>query len=177
MGMAKASSSTELIEVRVAKEIAGGATPYSANDVVNDTTCTTTATAWLFTNMARTAGGYFKIHDASIFSESENIEPRLTLMLFNATPTGALADNVANTNPLPADRTKYLKELFFPALSKITTSVASIAVASGSTVGNLPLTGKCAAGSTTVYGVLKTLDIFTQTATDDIEIVLQVEWL
>lgn len=164
-------------EVRLAKAIAGGATPYSANDVVNDTTCTTTATSWLFLAMASAVGGYGVIKSATIFSESENISPRLTLFLFNAVPTGALADNVANTNPILGDRTKYIGKIEFPALKARSASCASEASATPSTVGGLPLWYKCAAAVTTIYGVLVTEDIFTQTATDDIEITLQIEHL
>jgi len=160
-------------EVRLAKAIAA-AGAYAANDVVNDTACTTTATPWLFLLMA-SSGGYGVIKSATIFSESENIAPRLTLFLFNATPTGSLADNVANTNPIKANRTKYVGKIEFPALKNRSASCASEASVTPSTVGGLPIWYKCATGATTLYGVLVTEDIFTQTATDDIEITLQIE--
>ncbi len=170
-------SKVDILEVRVSKAIDASLGAYAANDVVNDDDCSTTATYWTFSGMANAVGGYGVIESATIFSESENISPRLTLILFNAAPTGELTDNSANTNPLPADRAKYVGEIDFPAMSAVSASVASVSFAGPSTVGGLPLFYKCAAASTTLYGVLKTLDAFTQTATDDIEIALQVRKL
>ncbi len=158
-------------ETRVAKAIAA-AGAYGANDVVNDDACSTTATYWTFTGMAAANGGYGVIDYATIFSETENISPRLTLILFNAVPTGELTDNAVNTNPIKGDRSKRVGEIAWAALDAVSASVASVQDATPSTVGKMPLFYKCAAGSTTLYGVLKTLDVFTQTATDDIEIAL-----
>lgn len=166
-------------EVRVAVAIDGSdSASFSANDVLgNDDCCSTDATYWTFNNMANSNGGYGVIDYATIFSESEDIEPRLTMMLFNAPPTGELRSNWPNTNPLPTDRTKYVGEVAWAALDKVSSSVASVQVASSSTVGKLPLFYKCAAGSTTLYGILKTLDDFTQTDTDDIEVSFQIKHL
>jgi len=165
------------LEVRVAKAIDASIGAYGFNDVVNDDDCSTTATCWTFPGMASAVGGYGVIKSATIFSETENIEPRLTLFLFNATPTGQLTDNSANTNPLPADRIKYVGKIEFPALNARSASCASEASATPSTVGGLPLWYKCAAAATALYGVLVTEDIFTQSVTDDIEIALQIEHL
>jgi len=164
-------------EVRVAKAIDASIGAYADNDVVNDDDCSVTASCWEFTGMANAIGGYGVIDFATIFSETENIAPRLTLILFNAIPTGELTDNSANTSPIKADRTKYVGEIAFPALADVSASIASIAVVSPSTVGKLPIFYKCAAASTSLFAVLKTLDAFTQTATDDIEITLQVKHL
>ena len=169
------SSIRELHEVRVVKAIDASDGAYAANDVVNDDNCCTTADPWTFTSMAAANGGEGKIYSATIFSETRNIEPRLTLLLFNASPTGMLQDNVANTNPLPADRAKYIGRIEFPALNKVSAHVASTSSATPSTVGGLPLGYKCAAGTTSVYGVLVAEDAFTQVATEDIEITLMVE--
>lgn len=164
-------------EVRVSKAIDASIGAYAANDVVNDDDCSVTATYWTFSGMARANGGYGVIDFATIFSETENIDPQLTLILFNAAPTGELTDNSVNTNPLPADRAKWVGEIAWPSLSKVSASVASVSQASPSTVGKVPLFYKCAAASTTLYGVLVALDAFTQTPTDDIEIALQVKHL
>jgi len=52
----------------------------------------------------------------------------------------------------------------------------SEAIASPSTVGNLPLAIKCAAGSKALYGVLVTRDAITgESAGDDYTIVLTAE--
>jgi len=164
-------------EVRVSKAIDASIGAYAAHDVVNDDDCSVTATYWTFPGMASAVGGYGEIDFATIFNETRNINPRLTLLLFNAIPTGQLTDNSANTNPLPADRAKYVGRIEFPALNKEAAAVASTAEASPSTTGNLPLFYKCAAASTSLFGVLITEDIFTQVATEDIEIALQVKHL
>jgi len=157
-------------EVRVSKAIDASIGAYAANDVVNDDDCSVTATYWTLTNMAKEKGGEGIIDFASIFSETENISPRLKFILFNAVPTGELTDNSANTNPIKGDRSKWVGTISWSALDAVSANVASVALASPSTVGGLSIKYKCAAGSTTLYAVLVTLDIFTQTATDDIEI-------
>ncbi len=169
------SRNAPAIEVRVAKVIESTIGPFGANDVVNDDACETTATYWTFSDMALHVGGGGRVVSASIFSESENISPRLTLYLFNAAPTGIMATNSVNTNPVPADRSKYVNQIDFPALDAVSSGVSSISVATPSTVGNLPLSFQCGAALADLYGVLVTRDAFTQTDTDDIEIVLMVE--
>ena len=131
------SRSAPAIEVRTAKVIESSIGAFGANDVVNDDACETTATYWTFSNMALHVGGGGDIVSASIFSESENISPRLTIYLFNAAPTGVMATNSVNTNPKPADRAKYVGQIDFPSLDAVSTGVSSIAMAAPSTVGNL----------------------------------------
>lgn len=162
-----------LVEVRTVKAIDASIGAYTANDVVNDDDCSTTATCWTFTAMARKNGGTGTIESASIFSESESVTPRLILYLFNATPTGELTDNSASTNPIKTDRTKYIGKIDFPALESVGTT-ASTATVTPSTVGGLPLGFECATGDDDLYGVLVARDAFTQTATDDIEILFMV---
>lgn len=158
-------------EVRVTKNIlVGGA--YVANDVVSESTTNGTGTAWTFADMAAANGGYGVIDTATIVSQTPNITPRFLLILFNATPTGELDDNAANTSPVDGDLAKILPPIDFPSLYPAGTSANSSAVASSSTVGNLPLLYKCAAGTTSIYGISVTRDIFTQTAADNLTIIL-----
>ena len=165
-----------LYESRKAKAIAASAA-YAANDVVNDTTCTTTAVGWEFTTVVASNGAYGRIESATIFSETPNISPRLSLFLFNAEPTGVNEDKVTNTNPLPGDRTKYIGKIEFPALKARSATCASESSATPSTVGGVPFGFKCASATRSIYGILVTEDIFTQVATDDIEITMQIEQL
>jgi len=158
-------------EVRVTKNISvGGA--YAANDVVSESATNGVGTDWDFAGMANAAGGYFVIDTAMVISQTPNIDTRISLILFNAPPTGELDDNAANDSPNDADLAKVLPPIDFAGLNPAGTSANSSRVASGSTVGNLPLLGKCAAGSTTIYGITVTRDAFTQTAADDLTIVL-----
>ncbi len=162
--------------VPVSKMIDASIGAYAVGDVVNDDDCSTTASAWTFPNMVRANGRSGTIIGATIFSESENITPRLTLFLFNATPTGQLTDNSANTSPVSGDRLKYVGQIDFAALDTLcSTGTASTTVTTPSTVGGIPLPFQCGTADTDLYGVLATRDGFTQTATDDITIVLLVE--
>jgi len=163
------------LEVRVSKAIDASVGVYAAGDVVNDDDCCTTATAWTFANMAAVVGGYGVITGATLINETENQAVQYELILFNTTPTGELMDNAANNNPIKADRAKWIGTIPFPSSVARGAATATTTAASPSTVGGLPLFYKCAAASTTLYGVLLTRTIYTQTATDDIEIALQVE--
>ncbi len=164
-----------LKEVRVTTVIDASDGAYAVNDVVGSDNCTATATEdWLFAAIAREDGAFGYITGATIVSESESVTPRLTLFLFNATPTSVLADNAANTAPDSADLAKYIGKIDFPAMNSLGTT-DSTATASPSTIGNLPLVFKCASGADDLHGILVTRDIFTQTATDDITIILTVE--
>jgi len=167
---------TIIKEVRVTTVIqtaTGGA--YAANEIVGSDECTATATAeWLFAAVARENGAYGYITGATIVSESESITPRLTLFLFNAAPTSTVAGSAANTAPDAGDLAKYIGKIDFPAMESLGTT-DSTATVSPSTVGNLPMVFKCAAGADDLYGILVTRDVFTQTDTDDMTIILTVE--
>jgi len=164
-----------LKEIRTSKVIDGGLGAYAANDVVsNEDCCATTAVCWTFTEVVRANGEHGYITGAIIDSESESVTPRLTLYLFNATPTSNLIDNAANTAPDCADILKYVGKIDFPALESLGTT-DSTAIATPSTVGNLPLPFKCATADDNLYGILVTRDVFTQSAGDDIYITLPVE--
>lgn len=165
-----------LKEVRVTKAIDAALGAYAANDVISEEDCSNVGPSsdWDFLAVARANGEYGVIVGASIISESESVTPRLTLFLFNAAPTGSnLIDNAANTAPDSADLAKYVGKIDFPALESLGTT-DSVSIATPSTVGNLPLAFKCAA-TDDLFGILVTRDVFTQTPTDDITIVLLIE--
>ena len=158
-------------EVRVTKLIVTGGA-YGANDVISEVTTNAASTDWDFAGVANATGGYFVIDTAMVISQTPNIAPRFSLILFNAPPTGELDDNAANNSPVDADLAKVLPPIDFSALNPVGTSANSTVVASASTVGNVPILGKCAVGSTTIYGIMTTRDIFTQTAGDNLTVVL-----
>lgn len=163
-----------LNEISVTK-VLDALTAYVANDVLSESTTDTVGTAWTFAAIARANGTYGYITKAQIISESENVVPRLTLFLFNAAPTNCeLDDNAANTAPDAGDLAKYVGKIDFPALESLGTT-DSVAIATPSTYGNLPLAFKCASDADDLYGVLVTRDAFTQTATDDLTIRLTCE--
>lgn len=150
------------------------AAQYTANDVLSESDTGGAGTAWVFADLSRFDGGSGYITKAEAVSESEGVVPQLTLFLFIAVPTSELDDNAANTAPDAADLAIYLGKIDFPALESIGTT-DSHAVATPSTVGNIPLAVKFAATSKTLWGILVTRTTFTQTATDDMTIRLTIE--
>lgn len=169
---------TELIAklktIYTTKAIDASIGAYAANDVVNNDDCSTTATCWTFSQVAKSNGRFGYIVGATIVSESESIVPKLTLYLFKAVPTSQLTDNSANTAPDAADKLNYLGKIDFPALESLGTTDSTATVPSV-TNGILRFPFNCAAGDDDLYGILVTRDIFTQTATDDLTIILNVE--
>jgi len=162
-------------EVRVTKALDASAGAYAANDVLSEDDTNGQGTDWDFDGVGRTNGAYGLVIGAIAISESESVTPRLTLFLFNAAPTSELDDNAANTAPDAADLAKVVGRIDFPAMDSLGTT-DSLAVATPNTpASNLPLPFKCASGDDALYGILVTRDAFTQTAGDDMTIILLVE--
>jgi len=165
-----------MVSVSRAKAIDASIGAYAAGDVVNDDDCCTTATAWTFANVVRANGAAGIITSALLFNETPNITPRLELHLYNALPTGELMDNSKSNAPYPADLNTWIGKIPFPALDNDASQAgASTAEATPSTTGRLAKWFKCASDNRSIYGILKTLDAFTQVATNDIKITLNVD--
>ncbi len=146
---------------------------YAVGDVVGaDDCCTTLAITWNF-DIGRAVGEYIEIIGATLANETENQAAQYDLLLFNATPTGELRDNAANTNPIKADDAKYLGMISFPySVAKGATVATYTEATPGDGVSKVPKAIKCAAADTKLYGVLVTNTIYTQTAGDVIRITL-----
>lgn len=138
------------------------ATAYDAGDVLSETASSGQGTDWDFA-----MGGTGYITSAQVISETTAITPRLVLFLFRAPPTCELDDHAACTAPLAADLANCIGQIEFPAMIDRGTGM-SYAMATPSTYGNIPLMFD----TPTIYGVLVTLDAFTQTATDDMSVIL-----
>ncbi|KKM30271.1 hypothetical protein LCGC14_1566140 [marine sediment metagenome] len=169
-------STSIVTQVVTSKVIDASDGAYEALDVVNDDNCSTTATAWTFSNMALENGGYGSIIGATVFNETEGVTPRFILRFYNtATLSSQLTDNSLSTEN-KADRLLKQGQINFVAMESLcATSDASTTEAAISTVGGLPVGFKCASATKDLYGILITRDVFTQTATDDITIALIVE--
>ena len=172
MGMAKATSSPSIVTVSDNKTLIADGN-YAANEVMSNDK--SSGTAWNFANVARTNGGSGVITAVyAIFQQTTAITPRLTLFLFNATPTSNLNDNAANTAIIHADRAKYAGQVDISAVEDVGGSQQ--AIATPSTVGNLPLYFNCAAGDPDLYGIIMTRDAITaEVAGEILTIVLVVE--
>jgi len=161
-----------LVTVSVTKALAA-ASAYVAEDVLSESA--SAGTVWTFSTIAKVNGGTGYIVKAQAISETTALTPRLTLFLFNATPTGAVVnDNVANTSLLHANLSQYVGKIDFPAMEDLGTG-DSESVASPSTYGNLPLAFQCATAADDLIGILVTRDAFTQVATKDMTIRLTTE--
>jgi len=164
-GVCKTVSVTKALESAVA---------YDIGDVLSETDTASAGTAWTFSAIfrANNTGGY--ITKAVALCETTAVTPRLTLFLFNATPTCELDDNAANTAVLHADQAKYVGRIDFPAMMDIGTG-DSEAIATPGTYGNLPLWVDAATAADDLIGVLATRDAFTNTATNDMILKLTLE--
>ena len=164
-------SIVRLKTVSVTKALAAAGN-YDAEDVLSQSA--TVGTVWTFSAIATSNGRGGYITRARVICETTALTPRLTLYLFNTTPTSAVNDNVANTAVLNADIAKYEGKIDFPAMEDL--GGDSEAVVTPSTYGNLPLAFKCAVADTALYGILVTRDAITgEVATDDMTVVLTAE--
>ncbi|KKM20043.1 hypothetical protein LCGC14_1649510 [marine sediment metagenome] len=156
--------------VSVTKAIAAAGN-YDAEDVLSESA--SAGTAWQFSDIARKGSrGY--ITNARVACETTGLKHRLTLYLFKATPASELDDNKANTALLHADLANYQGKIDFPGLEDL--GGDSEAVATPSTVGNLPLAFECAPDDGDLFGILVTRDAITgETATDDYTVTLTAE--
>jgi hypothetical protein len=138
----------------------GGATTiaaagdYAANDILSDST--SAGVAWLFTGLARYSGGTGTIYRANITGSVDALVPRLRLWLFNANPSGSTLNDNAAFSIAAADRTKILGYIDFPAMID--------AGAVSYTQNITDRLGFAAVGSANIYGILQTLDAFTNEA-------------
>ena len=165
-----------LKRVSVTKAIVTGGA-YSAKDVISEVTTNALSTAFVFSAIASSNGRGGYITKARVISETTALTPRMVLFLYNAVPTCELDDNAANTAPKHADLANEIGFILFPAMDAAswTTTGDSEAIATPSTYGNLPLAFICAADADDLWGVLVTLDAFTQVAGDDMTVELTVE--
>ncbi len=137
---------------------------YGVNDVLCNNA--TTGVPWNFPNVVAAVGRGGYITDVQITVETTAQAHRLALDLYSETPTSELDDNVTNTGPADADRGFYICRLIFPALESLGVGNSQTSI-SMSTIGGLPRFFTCAAADVDLYGILITLDAFTNETVDD----------
>jgi hypothetical protein len=164
------NNNPEFTRVSVTKALEAAA-QYSAEDVLSENDTNAAGTCWTFSNIASGVSRSGFIVRAQVISETTNVTPRLTLFLFNSLPTCELDDNAASNCMLHADLGNYVGRIDFPAMEDL--GGDSMALCTPSTPGNLPLAFTASSTTRNLYGVLVTRDVFTQTATDDMTIILQ----
>jgi len=170
-GTSVPSGTTKTVSVTQALAAAGD---YAAEDVMCNNA--TTGIAWTFSAIARANGASGYITKAHALWETTALTPRLTLYLFNTTPTTELDDNKANAAPAYADLAQYIGKIDFPAMEDL--GGMSESEVTPSTSGNLPLHFTCATAADDLIGVLVTRDAITgEVATKSMTIRLTVEQL
>ena len=128
------------------------ATAYHATDVLSGST--STGMPWVFD-----FGFTGELDFAMVVSVTTALIPRLTLHLFSNYPTCQLNDHATSTSPIAADLLYMVGSVDFVTVTSVGAGM-SYAIATPGTYGNLPVKY----GKTKIYGVLHTLDAFTQTA-------------
>lgn len=129
-------------------------TAYDALDVVG----AIPAANITFANVLTIAGGTFVILGACLRIDRNAIPAGMSsfrLHLYNVAPT-AIADNAAYNLPV-ADRAGYLGFVTIPTPLVLGDTVWA-------QVSDVNFVGKLAAGSTSLFGILQTMSIFTPTA-------------
>lgn len=159
------------IRVRTAIEANGSA--HSAGDIMADTDTTGAGKPWIFLDAARISGGGGRIVQAAVDTQVELQTHRIALQVYTKYPTCELDDNAGAASPNPADGPYFVDEIALPALSD--RGLNSYAVATPSTVGNIPLTFVCEDGSRDLYIIAIALDATTHTATEWLDITLYIE--
>ena len=159
------------IRVRTAIEANGNA--HAAGDIMSNNDTDGAGLPWIFRDAARIAGGSGRIIQAAADTQVESQEHRIALQVYTKYPTCELDDNAAAASPNPADGPYFVDEIALPALND--RGLNSYAVATPSTVGNLPLTFVCEKGSKDLYVVAITLANTTHTATEWLDLTLYIE--
>ena len=154
------------------KTIVGGA--CAAEDVISEST--TAGTHWVWSDVVRVKGGGGYITKAQVIIQTTALTPRITIFLYSKPPadiTTVLNDNAANVSPTLGELPYYLDQIDIPACGDL--GGMSIATATPSTSGNLPLPFTCDKATKSLYGIVVTRDAVTPGAADKMEIRLTID--
>jgi len=131
---------------------------YADEDVLSEHV--TTGTAWNFDEISSLDGGVVWLHKSIITIETSDLAWILNLHLFNITPTGETNDNVANDNPVLADKEEYQGFMAFPAMTN------EGGISQTQVIHNPPIPLACAVGDDSIFGILSTGSAETGEAAD-----------
>ena len=133
------------------------ATPYTAGDVVS-VTAATVVPAMAFTTAGLVPGGSGYIVGAKLIYNVKSVVPRTRVHVFNINTATVAGDNLP-WKELYADSSKRVGYFDLPAMATGADTTNSDMSRAISFDFRLPYV--CAAGSTTLYVVLETLDVVT----------------
>ena len=160
-------------KIRVRTAIEALSSAHSAGDIMSNSDTNGAGLPWIFRDAARIAGGSGRIVQAAADTQVESQTHRIVLQVYTKYPTCELDDNAGAASPNPADGPYFVDEIALPALNS--RGLNSYAVATPSTVGNIPLTFVCEKGSKDLYVVAIALDATTHTATEWLDLTLYIE--
>lgn len=140
---------------------------YAALDVVANSVGSPAVLT--FANAARVAGGSAYIVKGVATTDQSTCIARFRLHLFHTAPT-AMADNAPYTD-LWANFPNYVGCLDFPAMA----TEGAGSTGAKSINGNARLLFTCATGSTTLYGIVETLDPFAPASAQNIRFDLMMD--
>lgn len=143
------------VAVRVEKTRPNDTNAYIANDVIAESA--SAGTSWAFA-VGRVATGSGVIVGAQVATDSTAGVARLELDLYDTDLATPLNDNAEATR-LYTQQGKFLQTITFPALAKKTANSTQAEAANA----DVRVPFKCA-GSSTIFGVLRTLDPFSTVA-------------
>jgi len=145
-------------------------TAYAANDVVSDSTSSTTLLA--ISGCARVNAGAGYITGIRVITDKKSITPRIRAHLYNASNPTRSVDNTA-MQVLYADISKRIGQIDLPAMTTGADTTNSTSSQAQDLTIRLPFV--CAAASTTLYLLLETLDAFTPANGEKFTVVLYCE--
>ncbi len=146
-------SATYVLHATASKTLAAAGN-YDPADILSESASNGVGTAWEFKHMAPREGTPGVIFMATAKCSEDSITCRLRLHLFTATPTTSEMDDNAAKAMTNADRTLYLGYIDLPAM----TDMGEFSFAQSTGVNYAYV---CAAGASSLFGVVETLDAET----------------
>ncbi len=158
-----------IVNRSISKLLVAGSSTHDAGDVMNDAN----AGQWVIKDAARVNGGSGYITKAQAHTQVESQSFRIALQVFTRPVTSTMTDDAAAVSPNPVDEQFFEDEIVLPALAS--RGDGSYAVATPSTVGNLPLAFTCEPNSRDLYIKPIAIDVTTFTAGEKLTLKFKIE--
>lgn len=134
----------------------GDTTPYTAGDIVSNSTSATTLIA--LAGIARVNGGSGYLVGIRLSTNLKSITPRFRIRIFNASNPTLSGDNAAFQSKYTDESKRVARFDLAAMITPIDTTNSDMSSTEDDTI-RIPFV--CAGGSTTLYIALETLDAFT----------------
>ncbi len=158
-----------IVNRSISKQIVASGSVHAAGDVLNDAT----GGQWRIRDAAKKKGGSGYIMKAQAHTEVEAQDFRIALQVFTSPVTSTMVDNAPAVSPNPADEPFFEDEILLDPLQA--RGDGSYAVATPSTVGNVPIAFTCEPGSRDLYIKPIAVDATTFTAGEKLTLKFKIE--